>query len=110
MNEITFNASVVLEMSAIDAINTMLDELTDAGIEYRGRYRKVRLHVIRDDAYLASLGFVSKSSTSWDFLQALHAEGRKVASRFFEEHGDKVGHTSSCNVKADLTHPVLRPR
>ncbi len=109
LNEVTFNASVVLEMNAIAGINTLLDELHAAGVDYKGQYRRVNLHLIRDDAYLASLGYVSKSSTSWTFLQALHAEGFKVASRFFKESGDKIGHCCSFDVKAELTHPVLKP-
>ena len=95
LNEITFNASVVLELNAIQAINRLLAELAAAGTPYAGRYRPVRLHAVRDDAYAASLGFVSKGSTSWTFLSALRDAGRRTAEAWVAAHLGDVGERSS---------------
>ena len=108
LNEVTFNASVVLELNAIAGINRLLQELRDAGIDYHGTYKTVNVHLIRDDAYLAQLGFVSKTSTSLPFLLALHDEGVKAASRFFTAHCDKIGACSSADIKTELTGPMLK--
>lgn len=108
LNEITFNASVVLEMNSIAAINSLLQELQDKGIEYSGKYRPINLHCIRDDAFLAELGVVSKSSASWLLLQKLHEAGRGAADRFFADHGDAIGHRGSCDVKRDMVERVLK--
>ncbi len=108
LNEITFNASVVLEINAIEAINSLLAELAESGVPYAGRYKPIRLHAIRDDAYLATLGFVSKNSTSWTFLSALHNRGYQTADQWLTAHRDDLGKRASLDVKAELTDKVLK--
>jgi NTE family protein len=63
LNEIGFNASVVLEINAIETANRVLESVGPAA--EKSRFKPVRFHLIRDDAFLAKFGFVSKSSTSW---------------------------------------------
>lgn len=108
LNQITFNASVVLEMNAITAINDLLAELAAAGLDYKGRYRPINLHMIRNDAFLSELGVVSKSSTAWPFLTALHQAGQTTATTFLAEAGDALGQRSSVDIKTALTRPVLK--
>ena len=108
LNEITFNASVVLEINAIEAINSLLAELADAGSPYAGRYKPIRLHAIRNDAYLATLGFVSKNSTSWTFLSALYDAGHQTADHWLTQHRDDLGKRASLDVKTALTDKVLK--
>jgi NTE family protein len=108
LNEITFNASVVLEVNAIEAINTVLAELATAGLPYPGRYKPIRIHAIRNDAFMEKLGFVSKSSTSWSFLTTLRDEGYKTADAWVVKHLDQVGKESSVAVRAELTDMVLK--
>jgi NTE family protein len=107
VNEITFNASVVLEMNAIAVVNELLQELSDQGIEYRGKFRPLRLHLVRDDAFEATLGVVSKNSTSWPLLEALRAAGQRAADRFLQEKADKIGRQSSADIKRELIDPVV---
>jgi NTE family protein len=109
LNEITFNASVVLEINAIEAINSVLAELAASGIAYHGRYKPIRLHAIRNDAFVEQLGFVSKSSTSWEFLTRLHDVGYQTAEAWLHHHLATIGIASSLDVKAKLTHKVLKP-
>jgi NTE family protein len=109
LNEITFNASVVLEINAIEAINSLLAELAASGVAYAGRYKPIRLHAIRDDAFVEQLGFVSKNSTSWEFLMRLHDAGYQTAEAWLRNHLAAIGIASSMDVKADLTHKVLKP-
>ncbi len=108
LNEITFNASVVLEVNAIEAINSMLAELAASGVPYAGRYKPIRLHAIRDDAFVEKLGFVSKNSTSWALLSDLHHAGYQAAERWLAVHRDKLGVRSSVDVKAELTDRMLK--
>jgi NTE family protein len=107
LNEITFNASVVLEVNAIEAINSLLAELAASGVPYPGQYKPVRIHAIRNDRFLEKLGFVSKNSTSWSFLSTLHDAGYDTADAWLAEHGDALGKRSSVDVKAELTHRVM---
>jgi NTE family protein len=108
LNEITFNASVVLEVNAIEAINSLLAELAQSGVPYNGRYKPIHIHAIRNDAFVEQLGFVSKNSTSWSFLTTLRDAGYQTAETWLSKHADKVGKRSSLDVKADLTHRVLK--
>jgi NTE family protein len=95
-------------MNGIAAINSLLQELRDKGIEYEGSYRTINLHLIRDDAFMARLGFVSKSSTSWPLLEELHAAGHRAADRFLRDEGDAIGQRSSADVKQALIRPMLK--
>jgi NTE family protein len=110
LNEVTFNASVVLEINAIEAINRLLADLKNEGVRYAGRYRPIRLHAIRNDAFVEKLGFVSKSSTSWEFLSGLRDAGYKTADAWLYSHLHTVGKRSSLDAKAELTDKVLKAR
>jgi NTE family protein len=109
INEVTFNASLVLEVNAIEAVNRLLRELADAGTPYSGRYKQVNLHLIRNEAFMAPLGYLSKYSTSWNFLLALRHEGRKTAEAWLAAHYPSLGKRSSFDVRAELTQKVLAP-
>jgi NTE family protein len=108
LNEVTFNASIVLEVNAIEAVNSLLAELEAAGTPYQGRYKPIRLHAIRNDKFVEQLGFVSKSSTSWGFLLTLRDAGYRTAATWLAERGDQIGKRSSMDVKAELTNLVLK--
>src|SRR5690242_500405 len=109
LNEITFNASVVLEVNAIEAINSLLRDLQAQGLTYSGRYKPIRLHSISNDAFVEQLGLMSKSSTSWEFLSRLHDAGYQTAEAWVSGNLEAVGQHSSFDVKGELTHQVLRP-
>lgn len=102
-NEITFNASLVLEINAIEAVNRVLADVAASGTTYHGRYRPVRLHAIHDDRFLASLGFASKNSTSATLLEALRAAGEHTADAWLREHGGMLGERSSLDVRGEIT-------
>lgn len=107
INEITFNASVVLEVNAIEAVNRLLAELARTGTPYAGRYRPIRLHAVRNDSFAGQLGFMSKNSTSWSLLSTLRDAGARAAETWLAEHWRDVGTRSSFNVKAELTDKLL---
>jgi NTE family protein len=108
LNEITFNASVVLEVNAIEAINSLLAELAELGVPYPGRCKPVRIHAIRNDAFVEQLGFVSKNSTSWTFLSELHDVGYQTADAWLAAHRDDLGVRPSIDVKAELVDKMLK--
>jgi NTE family protein len=77
-------------------------------VSYAGRYKPIRLHAIRNDAFVEQLGFVSKNSTSWDFLSRLHDAGYQTAETWLGAHLGEIGSRSSFDVKAELTDRVLK--
>jgi NTE family protein len=110
IREITFNASVVLEINAIEAVNRLLADVAAmgaatgaaTGAAYSGRYRPIRLHAIRNDPFVATLGFASKNSTSWALLTALRDVGIETADAWLRENGGRIGRESSMDVKGML--------
>ena len=107
LNEVIFNASVVLEVNAIEAVNRLLAELAASGTPYYGRYKPIRFHAVRNDAFAASLGFVSKASTSAALLAALHDAGYAAADAWVAAHLGDVGVRSYFDVKTELMDRTL---
>ena len=108
LNEITFNASVVLEMNGIAAVNALLRDLQAKGIEYQGKYRQIHLHLIRDDNFLATLGTVSKNSTSWVLLSRLHDAGYAAATAFFADRSANIGQAGTLALENELLRPLVK--
>ena len=98
VNEITFNASLIHELRAINFVAKLLDE----GSLDSGRYRKMLVHSISDEKGFKPLNASSKLNTEWEFLEHLHALGYAAAANWLEEHFDSLGNHSSLDVAAIL--------
>jgi NTE family protein len=77
-------------------------------VDYTGRFKPIRFHAIRNDAFVEQLGFISKNSTSWTFLSCLHDAGYATAEEWLGAHLGEVGIRSSLDVKNELTDKVLK--
>jgi NTE family protein len=95
MNEITFNSSMLLELRAIEFVGRLLDE----GKLEDGRYRKMLMHVISDDAALVPLGAGAGLNTGSDFLEKLFTIGRLACDRWLDEHFESLGAQSSVDLR-----------
>lgn len=98
VNEITFNASLLHELRAIEFVGRMLDE----GSLDPQRYRKMLVHIIADEDDFAALNASSKMNTEWSFLEHLHATGRHVAEHWLAANFDCLGERSSVEVRSLL--------
>jgi NTE family protein len=104
VSEISFNASLIAEMRAIEFVSRLLHERRlDPG-----RYKDLRLHMIADDVALAPLTASSKFNTDWFFLQQLFEHGRNAAHKWLEAHRDDLGKRSSLNVETTFLNPKPR--
>ncbi|MEO0410627.1 MAG: patatin-like phospholipase family protein [Pseudomonadota bacterium] len=95
INEITFNASLLRELRAIEFVGRLLD---DEGVT-PGRYRKMLVHMIGSDP-LSGYGAASKYNAEWDFLVELRDLGREAASTWMEDHLGSVGKQSTVDLRA----------
>ena len=79
VNEITFNASMLNELRAIDFVDRMLEE----GQLDPERYHKMRIHIISDEKGFRALNASSKMNTEWAFYaSARHGvPGRRRLAR-----------------------------
>jgi NTE family protein len=95
MNEISFNSSLMREMRAVAFVTKLIDDnVLDAS-----KYKRMLIHSICDDAAMAELGVATKLNPDWDFLCRLRNAGRDRAQEWLERNLDKVGHTSSVDLK-----------
>jgi len=101
LNEISFNASLLAELRAVDFVNRLLDEDL-LRPEARGRYRRTRVHAVRADEWLSDLSLASKFDTEWSFLQDLRARGRRAADQWLDRCFDCLGVRSSVDVKREF--------
>ena len=103
VNEITFNASLLKELRAIDFVQKLVrnNMLKD---EYKDHYKDILLHAIRADEVMRNLSIASKFDTDWHFLTHLRDLGRIQAKMWLEAHYDDIGKRGSVN---DITTDYL---
>jgi NTE family protein len=97
LNEVSFNSSLMKELRMI----ALLRQVADAGACEGARWAQMRTHRIMT-AMLAELGASSKLNAEWGFVSMLHAEGRRSASEFLDQHGDDLGVRSTVDLDALL--------
>ena len=94
-NEIAFNIALVREISAIQHMNTVVDE-EDSRRVHRG---PVRLHLVSGSEALRDMSLSSKFNTDWHFIRQLHALGHAAADRWLQAHFDDVGVASTLDME-----------
>lgn len=94
MNEITFNASLLAELRAIEFVRRLLAE---GKLDPR-RYKDVRMHRIDGGSALAGQGFASKARADQAFLRQLFALGRAAGQQWLAAHRQDVGTRASLNL------------
>jgi NTE family protein len=94
VNEISFNASLLHEMRAIEFVQRLLKEKK---VDPR-HYRTVYLHMIACEERLRPFGARSKYDTSPAFLRRLFDLGRAAALDWLEAKFDYVGHAGTVRI------------
>lgn len=94
LNEITFNASLVREISSILLLKNLIDEEHVT----RVRYTDMRLHRIDADTELLDLSVSSKLNAEWKFLEYLHKIGVRAADAWLADNFCKLGRESTLDV------------
>ena len=94
VNEISFNASLLHEMRAIEFVQRLLKEkkLDPA------RYRRVYLHMIAAEDRLREFGASSKYDNSPALLRRLFDLGRATAHEWLESKYEYVGHAGTVRI------------
>jgi NTE family protein len=95
LNEITFNSALVAEMRAIDFVQRLLDE----GRVEKGRYKRLFMHLIEDEALMARHNVSSKFNADWGFLTELFEAGRARAEAWLHESFDQVGRAATVDLR-----------
>ncbi len=94
INEITFNASLLDELRAINFVRRLIAE----GRMEQGKMKQVRLHLIADDELMNELTASSKLAPTPQLLERLKTAGRAAAERFLADCGPKLGKEASVDL------------
>lgn len=95
VNEITFNASLLRDLRAVDFVARLIEA---ERLEGTG-YRKMLMHAIADEAALAELGASSKFNVEPEFIDMLFGKGRAAADAWLRTQLRHVGQRSTVNVR-----------
>ena len=96
IDEISFNSTFMLELSAI----AFIDELLESGALDAQRFRPLLLHGIDGGAKLGKLGASSKMNNHPSFLRYLHGYGREAADEWLTSHRHEIGKNSTVDLTA----------
>ena len=94
MNEVTFNASLLAELRAIEFVSRLLAQ----GKLDPQRYKDVRMHRIDGGALLADKGSASKARADLGFLRQLFELGRTAGQQWLAAHRQDLGVRASLNL------------
>lgn len=101
VNEITFNASLIAEMRAIDFVGRLIEEnRLDTN-----RYRGINMHMISMQDSVADLDAAGKMNIDGVFLRSLCASGREAASQWLEKNKALIGVRGSINIRETFLSP-----
>ncbi len=97
LNELTFNASLLTQMRAIDLINRLLQEGSLQG----SRCKKVMLHRIDGGSAMRAYPASSKTSVDGVMLRELFQLGQTAASNWVTSHYADLGNRSTIDIRRD---------
>ena len=97
LNEITFNATLLRELRAIDFVTRLLDQ----GKLSTKEYKRLRMHRIALSETLSDVDAGSKLDAKWTFFTTLRDAGRKAAKAWLAENFEAVGERSTIDLRKE---------
>lgn len=98
LNEITFNATLLRELRAIDFVARLVDK----GNLSTKDYKKVLMHRIALSQALNDLDASSKLTAKWDFFVMLREAGRKAAKAWLARHFNDLGQRATIDLRKEF--------
>jgi len=98
INELSFNASLIREMRAVSFVQRLIDD----GVIEEGRWKRLRIHSVRDDETMQSLGVATKLTPDWTILKRLRSAGNAAMDRWIADHKDKIGVSDSIDIRDEF--------
>ena len=96
INEISFNASLLRELRAIEFVQRLIAQ----GRIEEGVMKRVLIHLIADDALMRNLSVATKTVPIPAVLHQLFEAGRTAADTFLDQHLGTIGVDSSIDLRA----------
>jgi NTE family protein len=99
VSELTFNASLLSELRAVEFVGKLIDQgRLPRGIG-DGEFRRLRLHRVAMDRHGGAFDARSKLNTDFEFFETLHKLGQRATRRFLDAHFDDIGRRGTIDVK-----------
>jgi NTE family protein len=98
LNEITFNATLLREMRAIDFVGRLIDQ----GKLSTQDYKKVLMHRIALSEALNDITAATKLDAKWDFFLELRKAGQKAAKAWLKRHYDDIGQRATIDLRKEF--------
>jgi NTE family protein len=95
VNEITFNASLLHDLRAMDFVSRLMEAGRLDGTDYR----RMLMHTIADEKSLAELGASSKFNVEPEFIDMLFQKGRAAAENWLHTSFRHVGTKSTVDLR-----------
>jgi NTE family protein len=95
VNEITFNASLLHDLRAMDFVARLIE----AGKLEGTGYRRMLMHTIADEKSLSELGASSKFNVEPAFIEMLFNKGRDAAENWLQTSFRHVGRKSTVDLR-----------
>lgn len=95
INEISFNSSLLRELRAIEFVSRLIDE----GRVEEGAMKRLRIHMIADDALMNDLSVATKLIPIPAVLARLKRAGAEAAEAFLHHHLGDIGARSSADLR-----------
>ncbi|MBV0912143.1 patatin-like phospholipase family protein [Anianabacter salinae] len=96
INEISFNASLLRDLRAINFVKRLIAD----GTIRKGAMKDVLVHMIVDDALMNALNVATKVSPTPALLGQLKAAGRLAADAFLARHKDDLNERATVDLRA----------
>jgi NTE family protein len=97
VNELTFNASLLTQMRAIEFVNRLLAE----GAVSHARCKSVHVHRIDGGAALEAYPSSTRSTADGKLISALFEAGRSAAQQWLSGHYGAIGQRSTVDIRHD---------
>jgi NTE family protein len=97
INELTFNASLLTQMRAIDFVNQLLAE----GAVSHARCKIVRVHRVDGGPALDAFPSASRTSADGVMISRLFDAGRDAGKEWLERHFEAIGKRSTIDIRHD---------
>ncbi|WP_395647044.1 patatin-like phospholipase family protein [Terricaulis sp.] len=106
VNEVTFNASLLSELRAIEFVDRLIDENR---LPADGRHRQILVHNVSEDEPLRPLVLGVDLNTDLAHFESLFGQGRAACEHWLGEHFDDLGERSTVDLKAMFLDEPRKP-
>jgi NTE family protein len=97
INELTFNASLLTQMRAIEFVNRLVDE----GAVSHARCKSVHMHRIEGGAALEAFPSSSRTSADGVMISQLFDAGREAGQAWLTHHYEAIGKHGTVDIRRD---------